>query len=440
MPTIRIHALLAGFVATSLLVLGSLPVHAATTVISKGQVGCVPGTVVAGVNKVVNGDFSISAGDGPGIAPAASFTSELPNVGPDTYPYDESAGGFSIISTGTFTVTDRELVAGHPFLGDSSRDVPAAQHYLYTKPSNSMYADGYALLWKQQVTLTVGTTYNFYAYFNNMLTPSEGDNNFVDPRIKLLVNGTPTLNPIEVGETPDQWVPVQFSFILDGTAGAQAPVTLEIRDYAGVRIVPGGDDFAVTGISLRQCVSSLGVAFQSQMPTRNSNGTYDVPFVVTVRNYGVDPAPLRSLQLTSDLSATFAGVAAFQVISIRSTSSDPRLTVNTGFNGKADKNLLTGTDSLGSGKTATLSFTVRFTPGTGPGAFGPFNGRVEAVADGGDTGSGGGGSDVVVVRDSSSPGTNPDPNGNGSGKDPSEDVDTPIYIAPLRMHLPIIRR
>lgn len=452
MPTIRIHALLAGLVATSLLALGSLPAYAATTVIPKGQVGCAPGTVVAGPNKVVNGDFSIPAGDGPGVAPAAGFTSELPNVGPDTYPYDEEfvngyAGGLSIISTGEFTVPDRSLVAGHPFLGDPSREVPATQHYLYTKPNEDIngvdiYADGYAVLWKQQnISLTIGTTYNFYAYFNNMLAPSEGDNNFIDPQIMLLVNGTPAGNTIVLPESPDQWVPVQFSFILSGgTAGTQAPVTLEIRDYAGVRTLPVGDDFAVTGISLKQCVSSLGVAFQSLMPTRNSNGTYDVPFIVTVRNYGVDPAPLQKLQLTSDLSATFAGVAAFQVVSILSTSSDPRLTVNAGFNGKTNKNLLSGTDSLGSGKTASIRFTVRFTPGTGPGAFGPFNGRVEASADAGDTGSGGGGGDVVVVRDTSSPGTNPDPNGNGSGKDPSEDVDTPIFIAPLRTHLPIIRR
>jgi hypothetical protein len=436
MFTKRTNILLIVLFALGLLSVGSLPTQGASlaAVISKGQQGCAFGTVVGGVNKVVNGDFGIPAGSGPGIAPAASFTSELPNVGSDTYPYDELGGGLSIISTGTFTVTDRSLVAGHPFLGDPSRDVSPATHYLYTKPSNDTYLDGNALLWTQQVSLTVGRTYDFYAYFNNMLAPSEGDNNFIDPQIQLLVNGMPAGTDISLPEAPDVWVPVQFSFILDGVAGTSTPVTLEIRDRAGTRSVYAGDDFAMTGISLRQCVSGLGVAFKNFLPKANSDGTYDVPFLVTAQNYGVDPAPLKNLQITCDLATIFAGVSSFQVVANQSPSADPKLTVNPGFNGSSDTNLLAGVDVLPSGKTGTISFTVRFRPGSGPNAAGPFSGKVVASADAGSPG------DPVIVVDTSTPGVNPDPNGNGNSKDPTEDGGTTIYIAPLRTALPLIRR
>jgi hypothetical protein len=422
-----------------LLGLGAVPVRGATpfTITPRGQDGCASGTVVGGTNRVANGDFSISAGDGPGIAPVAKFTSELPNVGPDTYPYDELGGGFSIISTGVFTVTDRSLVSGHPFLGDPRRDVAATTHYLYTKPSNSMYADGYALLWSQQVTLTVGTTYNFFAYFDNMLAPSVGDNNFIDPQITLLVNGIPAGSSIALSETPDEWLPVQFSFTLDGAVGTHAPVTLEIRDYAGPRPVYAGDDFAMTGINLKQCVSRLGLAFTNLVAIDNDDGTYDIPFVVTVRNYGVDALPLSRLQLKTDLSAISSASQSFQIVTVSSDTAS--LMVNSGFNGVSDLRLLTDSthNTLDSGVTAKISFITRIKPGTGADALGPFSIQVVASAEAGideQTGS------AIEVGDISTPGLDPDPNDDEDTQDPSEDAPTPIYLTTFVIDLPLVRR
>jgi hypothetical protein len=406
-------------------------------------VGCAAGTVVGGSNKVVNGDFSILAGPGPGIAPAAGFASELPNVGTDAYPADNFGpyypvvkGGLSIISTAVFTVANHSLVYGYRFPGDPVRDVPALDHYLYTKPHSNVYGDGYALLWRQQASLTVGTTYNFFAYFNNMLTPSIGDNNFLKPQIQLLVDGTPAGATIPLPTAPDAWVPVQFSFILSGVTGAQSTVVLEIRDYAGVRSVPAGDDFAMTGVNLKQCVSGLGVAFTSLMAIDNGNGTYDLPFVVTAKNYGVDALPLSNLQLIADLSLIANSVATFQIISLSSAS----LNVNSAFNGRTDTRLLSSApNSLASGATAQITFTARVKPRAGSNNTGPFNIQISASAQAGTEASGSGGQTPIIIEDISTPGFDPNPGGIGV-KDPVQDVPTPVYVVPLKVYLPLIQR
>lgn len=443
MSSMRYHIFLLTLLVVGLLSFAETPAHGAlpVTVVGKGQQGCATGTTVANLNKVFNGDFSIDAGPGPSVEPAAGFTSELPNVGPNTYPYDEAyvngvSGGLSIISTQVFTVTDRALVYGYRFAGDPRRDVPPLDHYLYTKPSSAMYTDGdnYAVLWSQPVTLTVGTTYNFYAYFNNMRIPSVGDNNFINPKIQLLVNGTPAGSAIEIFAAPDEWLPVQFSFKLDGASsdiGKQSSVSLEIRDYAGVRNVYASDDFAMTGVNLRQCVSALGVALASMLPIDNHNGTYDIPFVVSLKNYGVDPLPLSNVQVIADLASAFQGVQSFQVVSISSQT----MTVNPGFNGSTDKRLLSVGNALNSKATAEIRFTVRVTPGSGPGAYGPFNPQVGASADAGvDAGA------PIQVIDVSVPGLDPDPNGDQDTKDPNEDTPTPVYLTPFKLALPGIRR
>ncbi|MBX0328819.1 hypothetical protein K2Z83_14160 [Oscillochloris sp. ZM17-4] len=398
------------------------------------------GTVVAGSNKVFNGDFSIPAGNGPEINPGAGFDSDLPNVGPDTYPYDENGGGFSIISTGVFTVANRSLIYGRPFPGDPRRAVAASQPYFYTKPNkdrsgNDIYGTkGYALLWTQQVTLTIGTTYNFFAYFNNMLLPSVGDNNFVDPQIKLLVNDVPAGDSIFVPETPDEWVPVQFSFSLSGEVGAQVPVTLQIRDYAAQRLTYAGDDFTMTGVNLKQCVSGLGVAFANLKPVDNGDGIYDIPFVVTLRNYGVDPLPITGVQVVADLSSIAQAVDTFHILNL----SSPSLSVNSGFNGVSDTKLLSSAlNVLHSGSTATITFTARIKLLPGSTIVGPFNIQVTASGQAGTEDSGSGGGVPIIVEDVSAPGLDPGPD--DDFKDPVQDTPTPVYITPMKIYIPMVQ-
>ena len=53
------------------------------------------------------------------------------------------------------------------------------------------------------------------------------------------------------------------------------------------------------------------------------------------------------------------------------------LTVNAGFDGSADRNLLAGTDSLAPATTATITFTLRFDPN---GLTGPFDNTADGSA------------------------------------------------------------
>lgn len=436
----RYRIVLLGLLVVGLCALASSPARGAgglptaVTVEPKGQQGCAPGTVVAGQSKVVNGNFS-----GGNVG----FTSELPYVGANTYPADFSGGGFSII-TGDFSPGTPDYIFGRTFPGDPQRDVAASQTYFYSNPNKDINGQNiyhpdpvndpgkdYATLWTQtSVSLTVGTTYNFFAYFDNLIDPSIGAY-AADPKIELRVNGVPAGPPIVVTKSPDAWVSVQFSFTLDGAPseiGTQTAVTLEIRDYANTT---QGDDFAMTGINLKQCVSGLGIALTNLLPTSNGDGSYDIPFIVTLKNYGGDPLPLSQLQVTADLAGTFIPpqVQSFQVMSISSTS----LTVNQAFNGDTDKNLLSGSDVLSSQATATITFTVRVRPGTGPGNIGPFNLQLQATAGAGDAGS-------VQVTDVSVPGLDPDPNHDQQVKDPSEDTPTPVYLVPFVNEIPFVAR
>ena len=411
------HLLLLILVLAGLTLSGARPTQAAIT--PKGQQGCAPGTVVGGENKVKNGDFSQGS---------ALFESQLPDRGTGTggtgiYPDDGGGGGFSI-QTGPKTYFGGQIV-GRAFPGDPQREVPAVQTYFYSNPNRDKNGDllygpgtpGRALLWRQIVTgLSQNTTYNFFAYFDNLLVP---DGNGVDPKIELRVDGIVAGPAISVDKTPDQWIPIQYSF---ATGAGQTTATLEIYDLADSII---GDDFGMTQISLKQCVTGVGSAKYAYPVNRNSDGSYRVEYLFTIRNLGVDPLPLTNLQVSDNLASTFAAASSFSVVSLTS----PTLAVNPAFNGKTDINLLKGTDSLAAGQQATINLRLRVVAGTGSGGKGPFLNSALTTAKAG----------PIEVRDGSAPGTVPDPNGNGDPKEGSEDKPTPVDFE-AKIFLPLIRK
>ncbi|NER34464.1 MAG: DUF11 domain-containing protein [Oscillatoria sp. SIO1A7] len=154
----------------------------------------------------------------------------------------------------------------------------------------------------------------------------------------------------------------------------------------------------------------LGVAKAAGTITDNGNGTFNVPFTITVQNTG--NVQVNNLQVVENLTTTFPSPASFTIAS--STSSG--LTVNPNFNGSTDTNLLAGSDVLAVGSTATIDLQVTLTPGPNPGAF---NNTASAS---GTSPSGG------TVEDISTNGSNPDADGNGN---PSDNVPTPILIPRL---------
>jgi uncharacterized repeat protein (TIGR01451 family) len=139
-------------------------------------------------------------------------------------------------------------------------------------------------------------------------------------------------------------------------------------------------------------------------PVNNGDGSHSLTYTLTVGNYG--DLALRDLQVTDDLAATFAGADSFRVDLVSSAA----FAVNGAFTGTApDTLLLTGTDTLFTGRTSTVALSITVWPGLSPG---PFGNRATAS-----------GRDFLgtVVTDGSVAGVDPDANGDG---DPTDDDGT----------------
>jgi uncharacterized repeat protein (TIGR01451 family) len=144
--------------------------------------------------------------------------------------------------------------------------------------------------------------------------------------------------------------------------------------------------------------------------TGANRGLFDAVFEVTLENMG--DVDLNNVQATDDLSVTFAAPAT--VVSVSGITS--ALAENTGFDGTSDKNLLLATDTLTSGQTETLQFTVRFDP----------NGRnnITNAVTASATSPGG-----TTVNDTSTEGTDPD--GTDNDNNPDENTTTHVTIPEL---------
>ncbi len=162
--------------------------------------------------------------------------------------------------------------------------------------------------------------------------------------------------------------------------------------------------------------SGFGHRKECRYSIRNSNGTFTIPYTLNIRNYapsGNSQYDLLNLRLSDDLAAAFSGATINSVTNIQS----PTLSVNPNFNGSTDQSILSGTDRLPAGTTATVTFSVTVTPGSGPNGFGPFNNTTIANA----TSQGG-----TPVSDRSNNGTNPDPDNDGN---PGNNSDpTPVSL------------
>lgn len=223
-----------------------------------------PGTSTSGSpNLIVNGNFA--AGN-------TGFTSDLPYRGENTYPDDGSdaifppppppntRGGYTIVNDAQPRNFLPGVVVAKPFPGDPSKGVPASNTYLYSNPNadkatpstaNSAFPN--PIIWEQTVPVESNKTYSFLVYFDNLLTPTAPG---ADPLIDLQVDGTSLGAPIAVTKSPDDWVPVEYTFT---TTAGQTSARLSIVDRANTL---AGDDFGFTAVSAREAV-----------PVRISSGT-----------------------------------------------------------------------------------------------------------------------------------------------------------------------
>ncbi|MDP1654083.1 MAG: SdrD B-like domain-containing protein [Rhodocyclaceae bacterium] len=177
-------------------------------------------------------------------------------------------------------------------------------------------------------------------------------------------------------------------------------------------------------------VPRIGVAKAAGGVVNHGDGTYSVPFTLTVRNYG--QTPLSNVQITDAIAGalpqfgtyTASAVPAAGQYTIASgptvgaqTNGAALIAVAAGVytgSGAGNALLVPASSSLPnfgvSASSAQIAFTVRFFPTTQ----GPFNNS--AVAAGSPPGGG-------TVTDNSVAGGNPDPNGNG---DPADDTSPTV--------------
>ena len=107
---------------------------------------------------------------------------------------------------------------------------------------------------------------------------------------------------------------------------------------------------------------AIAVDKQAGSVVDNGDATFSVPMVITVTNSGNED--LTNLQLTDPLNIFGSG----RLIAVENVTS-PSLSINPAYDGVADAALLTATDSLPVTTVASISFTLRFDPGSEPGPF-----------------------------------------------------------------------
>lgn len=277
-----------------------------------------------------------------------------------------------------------------------------------------------------QVTDTLSATFPDPATFEVTTVPTSTDLS-VNPGFDGdtdtdLLLGTDVLEPgntatLSFVVTFDPNGAATFANTANGSATSPLGITVNDASQDGTDPDPDGnnnpaDNSVPTPIVVPE-TAELGLAKQLGTVVNNGDGTYTVPYTLTVENTGnVD---VSSLQVTDDLGSTFPTPVAFTVVGDPTATGG--LTPNAGFDGDADTALLAGTDTFEVGASATIIFTVTVTPGS---TLGPFDNQANATA----LTPGGG-----TSTDASTDGLIPDADGDG---DPTNDsAVTPVTFEEL---------
>ena len=198
-----------------------------------------------------------------------------------------------------------------------------------------------------------------------------------------------------------------------GTTPSGGTVTDDSTD--GVDPDPDGDGVPVeddpTPVSFDEA-PSIGIAKDvTAGPTSNGDGSFDVTYTLVVENTG--DVELAGVQVQDDLATTFAPAQTWSVVTVSSAT----FTTSGTFDGAADIDLLTGSDTLAVGASGTIDITVVVTPGT---ELGPYWNTATASG----TSPGG-----TTVGDVSQDGPDVDPDSNGNPTDNND--PTPVVFDEL---------
>lgn len=158
----------------------------------------------------------------------------------------------------------------------------------------------------------------------------------------------------------------------------------------------------------------LGLAKTFSTPVSVGGGVFETTLTFNVKNLSdaTNGVVLNNVQITDNLNTTFPTPATYTMQSktVTAVSAGSSATINAGFNGNTNQNLL-ATGTLARQGTATIEVVVRFDPN---GLTGPFNNQATAT---GTTPQG------TLLTDLSDNGTNPDQDGDGWGNEQATAYD-----------------
>ncbi len=297
-----------------------IPESAQAQLVNRASNGCPAGTKLGATNFIVNGNFATKAGVLPPVVglrtvPAnLGFTSDLPYRGDGVYPDDANGGGLSI-QTGIADYRVPNLVFGQRFPGDPTNGAPPSDTYLYSNPNlkvdgtSALTPTGNPVVWRQTVTgLQPNTTYNFIAYFYNLLNNVPGVAPIIVLKIDSSTGSSISSVPVTVS-TQQQWTPVQFAFT---TEAGQTAATLSIIDQAN-RI--DGDDFGLTAIAFNQCLPNGGGLILLKRITAATRGGAPISGVsftdvladtndaIAISQAGLQPVGVNAIPATNPLQS-----------------------------------------------------------------------------------------------------------------------------------------
>ena len=110
---------------------------------------------------------------------------------------------------------------------------------------------------------------------------------------------------------------------------------------------------------MAKAVQVLGINEGSGYGDGGTPGTGQIAYLIVLHNYGTQA--VANLQVVEDLVATFGTGPTWSIVNI----SAPTLSLNPGYDGRGNTQMLAGTDSLAAGSTRIIRITlnVQFVPG-----------------------------------------------------------------------------
>ncbi len=162
----------------------------------------------------------------------------------------------------------------------------------------------------------------------------------------------------------------------------------------------------------------LGLAKRVVTQEDIGGGNFRVTYELVVRNAG--NVALNNVQVTENLTTTFANATSFEVPANSVSSPSGNLTPNPSYTGRGDPpaiNLLSGTDTLAIGESKTIRLVVNVTPGAN---LGPYNNQATVT---------GQSPDGTQVNDLSQNDVNSNPDPDGDGDPTNNSVPTPVSFA-----------